>query len=309
MRHLPLLQETDGPNHAGDAAHDVSAARKAEQQYFVARFVIVDQEAVTGLNAAREPDTCTAADGPIENIPGADAQVVMHNLRDLPAVQKASQRLDRAQQSHHVGFTIRLRPVPCSVAADDDTPRRVSRCRPGGVPAVDQRPTSRRERRQPFQPGAPSHFSDELRCHQADESGGDVFPLPPVPDAVRQQRKHTGKIVPAANRLLHQPQPSAAEKQAHRQGPGQNMGGAAHQPDPRIVVHFARLGRIPEPLPEVDAGPIVAQDSVAVREGDTEETLAERVLEVEHRIYPRALRAVAEGRTSLTFSTDDGPSR
>jgi phosphoribosylglycinamide formyltransferase-1 len=67
------------------------------------------------------------------------------------------------------------------------------------------------------------------------------------------------------------------------------------------TVHFV--------VPEVDAGPIVAQDSVAVREGDTEETLAERVLEVEHRIYPRALRAVAEGRTSLTFSTDDGPSR
>jgi len=67
------------------------------------------------------------------------------------------------------------------------------------------------------------------------------------------------------------------------------------------TVHFV--------VPEVDAGPIVAQDSVAVREGDTEETLAERVLEVEHRIYPRALRAVAEGRTSQTFSTDDRPSR
>ena len=67
------------------------------------------------------------------------------------------------------------------------------------------------------------------------------------------------------------------------------------------TVHFV--------VPEVDAGPIVAQDSVAVREGDTEETLAERVLEVEHRIYPRALRAVAEGRTSQTFSTDDSPSR
>jgi folate-dependent phosphoribosylglycinamide formyltransferase PurN len=53
----------------------------------------------------------------------------------------------------------------------------------------------------------------------------------------------------------------------------------------------------------------VAQDSVAVREGDTEETLAERVLEVEHRIYPRALRAVAEGRASLAFSGEEGRSR
>ncbi len=55
------------------------------------------------------------------------------------------------------------------------------------------------------------------------------------------------------------------------------------------TVHFV--------APDVDAGPIVAQDSIAVRESDTEETLAKRVLEVEHRIYPRALRAVAEGRT------------
>jgi phosphoribosylglycinamide formyltransferase-1 len=59
------------------------------------------------------------------------------------------------------------------------------------------------------------------------------------------------------------------------------------------TVHFV--------VPEMDAGPIVAQDSVAVREGDTEETLAARVLEVEHRIYPRALRAVAEGRASLVL--------
>lgn len=55
------------------------------------------------------------------------------------------------------------------------------------------------------------------------------------------------------------------------------------------TVHFV--------APDVDAGPIVAQDLIAVRESDTEETLAKRVLEVEHRIYPRALRAVAEGRT------------
>ena len=67
------------------------------------------------------------------------------------------------------------------------------------------------------------------------------------------------------------------------------------------TVHFV--------VPEVDAGRIVAQDSVAVREGDTEETLAERVLEVEHRIYPRALRAVAEGRATLAFSGEEGRSR
>ena len=51
------------------------------------------------------------------------------------------------------------------------------------------------------------------------------------------------------------------------------------------TVHFV--------VAEMDAGPIVIQDSVAVHENDTEETLAARVLELEHQIYPRALRAVA----------------
>ncbi len=60
------------------------------------------------------------------------------------------------------------------------------------------------------------------------------------------------------------------------------------------TVHFV--------VPEMDAGPIVVQDSVPVVEGDTEETLAERVLEVEHRIYPQALRLVAEGQVTLASS-------
>jgi phosphoribosylglycinamide formyltransferase-1 len=56
------------------------------------------------------------------------------------------------------------------------------------------------------------------------------------------------------------------------------------------TVHFV--------VPEMDAGPIIAQDAVPVLEGDTEESLAQRVLGVEHRLYPQALRLVAEGRVS-----------
>ena len=55
------------------------------------------------------------------------------------------------------------------------------------------------------------------------------------------------------------------------------------------TVHFV--------VPEMDSGPIVLQASVPVADGDTEESLAQRVLELEHRIYPQALRMVAEGRT------------
>ena len=57
------------------------------------------------------------------------------------------------------------------------------------------------------------------------------------------------------------------------------------------TVHFV--------VPEMDAGPIIAQGVVPVLPGDTEAALAARVLEVEHRIYPQALRLVAEGRVRV----------
>ncbi len=49
----------------------------------------------------------------------------------------------------------------------------------------------------------------------------------------------------------------------------------------------------------MDAGPIVAQGAVPVLPGDTPETLAARVLTVEHRLYPLALKLVAGGRAKL----------
>lgn len=46
----------------------------------------------------------------------------------------------------------------------------------------------------------------------------------------------------------------------------------------------------------VDTGPILCQGSVPVRDDDTEDTLAARILAVEHRLYPLALRWAVEGR-------------
>jgi len=46
----------------------------------------------------------------------------------------------------------------------------------------------------------------------------------------------------------------------------------------------------------LDSGPIVAQESVPVLSGDTPERLAARILEAEHRLYPRAVRLLLEGR-------------
>jgi phosphoribosylglycinamide formyltransferase-1 len=52
-------------------------------------------------------------------------------------------------------------------------------------------------------------------------------------------------------------------------------------------------------VPEMDSGPIIMQGAVAVRADDTEQTLAARVLNVEHKIYPQALRLVTEGRVTV----------
>src|SRR3982751_3260171 len=57
------------------------------------------------------------------------------------------------------------------------------------------------------------------------------------------------------------------------------------------TVHFV--------IPETDAGPIVMQGAVAVADGDTAETLAARILRLEHRIYPKALRLLASGKVRL----------
>lgn len=52
-------------------------------------------------------------------------------------------------------------------------------------------------------------------------------------------------------------------------------------------------------VPELDSGPIIAQAAVPVLPQDTEQTLAARTLAAEHRLYPLALRLVAEGRVRL----------
>jgi len=49
----------------------------------------------------------------------------------------------------------------------------------------------------------------------------------------------------------------------------------------------------------LDTGPIVLQAAVPVLEGDTEATLAARILVEEHRLYPEAIRLYAEGRLAI----------
>ncbi len=58
------------------------------------------------------------------------------------------------------------------------------------------------------------------------------------------------------------------------------------------TVHFV--------VPEVDAGPIILQKAVEVKEGDTEESLSDRILKEEHRLYSKAIKLVVEGKVNLS---------
>ena len=57
------------------------------------------------------------------------------------------------------------------------------------------------------------------------------------------------------------------------------------------TVHFVDEG--------IDTGPIIVQETVKIKNGDTEETLSKRILAKEHKAYPEAVRLVAEKKISV----------
>ena len=57
------------------------------------------------------------------------------------------------------------------------------------------------------------------------------------------------------------------------------------------TVHFVDEG--------VDTGPIIVQETVKIKNGDTEETLSKRILTKEHKAYPEAVRLIAEKKISV----------
>jgi phosphoribosylglycinamide formyltransferase-1 len=99
-----------------------------------------------------------------------------------------------------------------------------------------------------------------------------------TPDFVRRWHGRMLNIHPSLLPLFPGLEPQAQALRA-----GVKLSGA--------TVHFV--------IPETDAGPIVMQGAVAVHEDDTPDTLAARILTVEHRIYPSALRLLSEGRIRL----------
>lgn len=63
-----------------------------------------------------------------------------------------------------------------------------------------------------------------------------------------------------------------------------------------VKIHGATVHFV---IPDVDAGPIIVQGAVTVHDNDTPDSLGARVLQIEHRIYPQALRMVASGQISV----------
>jgi phosphoribosylglycinamide formyltransferase-1 len=145
----------------------------------------------------------------------------------------------------------------------------LERAREAGIPAVFR--DHRGKKREAFD----AEIVEILRAHRVDLVclAGFMRLLSPV-----FVRAFPGRIVNIHPALLPAFPGLDAQRQAWEHGA--KVSGA--------TVHLVDEG--------LDSGPIVAQESVPVLSGDTPETLAERILAAEHRLYPRAVRHLLEGR-------------
>jgi phosphoribosylglycinamide formyltransferase-1 len=145
----------------------------------------------------------------------------------------------------------------------------LERARKAGIPAVFR--DHRGKKREDFD----AEIVEILRAHQVDLVclAGFMRLLSPV-----FVRAFPGRILNVHPALLPAFPGLDAQRQAWEHGA--KVSGA--------TVHLVDEG--------LDSGPIVAQEAVPVLSSDTPETLAARILEVEHRLYPRAVRHLLEGR-------------
>ena len=145
----------------------------------------------------------------------------------------------------------------------------LERARQAGIPAVFR--DHRGKKREDFD----AELVEILRAHQVDLVclAGFMRLLSPV-----FVRAFPGRVVNIHPALLPAFPGLEAQRQAWEHG---------------VKVSGATVHLVDEGL---DSGPIVAQEAVAVLSSDTPETLAARILEVEHRLYPRAVRLLLDGR-------------
>ena len=145
----------------------------------------------------------------------------------------------------------------------------LERARQAGIPAVFR--DHRGQKRESYD----AEIVEILRAHQVDLVclAGFMRLLSPV-----FVRAFPGRIVNIHPALLPAFPGLDAQRQAWEHGA--KVSGA--------TVHLVDEG--------LDSGPIVAQEAVSVLSSDTAQTLADRILEAEHRLYPRAVRILLEGR-------------
>ncbi len=165
------------------------------------------------------------------------------------------------------------------VVSDVEDAHALQRARNAGVPAVHVPPGRFRTR---LEPEAEEAFARALEGH-----GVDMVALAGFMRILHDRflERFAGRIVNIHPSLL----PSFPGLDAQRQAleHGVKWTGA--------TVHFVDAG--------VDTGPIIVQAAVPVEPGDTRDTLAARILEQEHRIYPMALQYLAERRVAVRGRT------
>ena len=155
------------------------------------------------------------------------------------------------------------------VVSNVETALGLERARQAGIPAVFR--DHRGKRREAYD----AEIVEILSAHQVDLVclAGFMRLLSPV-----FVRAFPGRIVNIHPALLPAFPGLDAQRQAWEHGA--KVTGA--------TVHLVDEG--------LDSGPIVAQEAVSVLPGDTPDTLAARILEAEHRLYPRAVRLLLESR-------------
>jgi len=155
------------------------------------------------------------------------------------------------------------------VVSNVETARGLERARAAGIPAVFR--DHRGKKREAYD----AEIVEILHAHQVDLVclAGFMRLLSPV-----FVRAFPGRIVNVHPALLPAFPGLDAQRQAFEHG---------------VKVSGATVHLVDEVL---DSGPIVAQEAVSVLSSDTPESLAARILEAEHRIYPRAVRLLREGR-------------
>lgn len=161
------------------------------------------------------------------------------------------------------------------VLSDVADAQALERARRAGVPAVHI-PAGRFKTK--LEPEIEARYVEELEGH-----GVEVIALAGFMRILHDEflERYAGRIVNVHPSLLPSFPGLRAQTQAFDYGV--KWSGA--------TVHFVDAG--------VDTGPIILQAAVQVRDDDTPDTLAARILDEEHRIYPEALQLLAEGRVRI----------